>query len=313
MLPVSRFGKVAVLMGGWSAERPVSLKSGEAVLLALKAAGVDAHGIDAGPDVLDVLGAGSFNRAFVVLHGRGGEDGVIQGALELLGLPYTGSGVAASALGMNKLWCKRIWRDMGLPTAQFVVLQKDSHAAAVCRELGLPLIVKPALEGSSIGMTVVRSEAELASAYQLATDCGGPVLAETWLPGAEYTVAVVDGEALPAIRLETPHEFYDYDAKYHANDTQYYCPCGLEVAAEQALQQLCIQAFEAIGCTGWGRVDVRMDAQGQASLIEVNTVPGMTDHSLVPKAAAAAGMDLSQLVLRILASTLTDEERKCSA
>ena len=299
------FGKVAVLMGGWSAEREVSLRSGAEVLKALRAADVDAHGVDVGRDILDVLARERYDRAFIVLHGRGGEDGLIQGALEVLGLPYTGSGVAGSALGMNKLLTKRLWRGAGLPTPDFRVLEQDTDPRAVVDALGLPLIVKPALEGSSIGMTKVSQLEELGQAQETAAGCGGPVFAEHWVRGAEYTVAILDGQALPPIRLETPRSFYDYEAKYQADDTLYHCPCGLPADEEASLQRLALDAFNAVSGEGWGRVDLMRDGQGGAWLIEVNTVPGMTDHSLVPMAARAAGLDFQALVVRILATTLT--------
>ncbi|TVQ71955.1 MAG: D-alanine--D-alanine ligase [Chromatiaceae bacterium] len=302
---VADFGKVAVLMGGWSAEREVSLRSGAEVLKALRAAGVDAHGVDVGRDILDVLARERYDRAFIVLHGRGGEDGVIQGALEVLGLPYTGSGVAGSALGMNKLLTKRLWRGAGLPTPDFRVLEQDTDPRAVAEALGLPLIVKPALEGSSIGMTKVSQREELGQAQETAARCGGPVFAEHWVRGAEYTVAILDGQALPPIRLETPRAFYDYEAKYQSDDTLYHCPCGLPPDEEASLQRLALDAFKAVSGEGWGRVDLMLDGQGGAWLIEVNTVPGMTDHSLVPMAARAAGLDFQALVVRILATTLT--------
>ncbi|MFP4079043.1 MAG: D-alanine--D-alanine ligase [Ectothiorhodospira sp.] len=294
------YGRVAVLMGGWSAERAISLRSGQAVLDALRAAGVDAQGVDAGRDVLEVLRRGGFDRAFIALHGRGGEDGVVQGALELAGIPYTGSGVAASAMAMDKLMTKRLWRGAGLPTPDFRVLETGFDPQAVAESLGLPLIVKPALEGSSIGMTRVTRAEELVTAHATAAACGGPVLAERWIAGGEYTAAILDGEALPLIRLETPRAFYDYEAKYRAGDTRYHCPCGLPPEEEARLRALALEAFAAVSGAGWGRVDLMRDESGQPWLIEVNTVPGMTDHSLVPMAARAAGLDFQALVLRIL-------------
>ncbi|MBK1691290.1 D-alanine--D-alanine ligase [Ectothiorhodospira mobilis] len=302
------YGRVAVLMGGWSAERDISLRSGQAVLAALRAAGVDAHGVDADRDVLQVLHRGGFDRVFIALHGRGGEDGVVQGALELAGIPYTGSGVAASAVAMDKLMSKRLWRGAGLPTPGFCVLQPGFDPQAVVADLGLPLIVKPALEGSSIGMTRVNRAGELTQAHATAAACGGPVLAEAWITGGEYTAAILDGEALPLIRLETPRAFYDYEAKYHAGDTRYLCPCGLSPEEEHRLQALALEAFAAVTARGWGRVDLMRDESGRAWLIEVNTVPGMTDHSLVPMAARAAGLDFQDLVLRILDTALWDRE-----
>ncbi len=298
-----RFGKVAVLYGGWAAEREVSLQSGRAVLEALLRCGVDAHGVDAGRDLLTVLAAGRFERAFVVLHGRGGEDGVVQGALDLVGLPYTGSGVIGSALGMDKYRCKLLWQGAGLPTPPFELLQRESDLTAAAA-LGFPLMVKPVHEGSSIGMSKVDDPTALAAAWQLASRYDMAVLAERWVSGKEYTAATLAGVALPLIRLETPRAFYDYAAKYHADSTRYLCPCGLDAALESRLQQLALQAFTLAGGAGWGRVDLLLDEAAQPWLIEVNTVPGMTDHSLVPMAAQAAGLDFEQLVMRILETTL---------
>ena len=298
------FGKVAVLMGGRSAEREISLKSGNAVLQALRQRGVDAHGIDAGDDVLERLRAGNFDRVFIALHGRGGEDGVIQGALETIGLPYTGSGVLGSALGMDKLRCKRLWQSAGLPTPDYELLAPDSDFAHVAQRLGLPLIVKPVHEGSSIGMTRVEQMPALAQAYADAARFDHEVIAERWVHGPEYTAAIVEREALPLIRLETPNDFYDYDAKYQANTTRYHCPCGLPPDQEAQLQRLALQAFEVSGASGWGRVDLLLDGDQHPWLIEVNTVPGMTDHSLVPMAAKAAGIPFDELVLRILATSM---------
>lgn len=305
-----RFGRVAVLMGGWSAEREISLMGGRAVLEGLRRAGVDAHAVDAGRDVLRVLEDGGFDRVFNMLHGRGGEDGVIQGALALIGLPCTGSGVMGSAVSMDKLMTKRLWRGAGLPTPDFQVLDPDSDWAVVASGLGLPLIVKPSLEGSSIGMSKVESVDRLPEARQRAAACGGPVFAERWVAGEEYTAAILGDEVLPLIRLETPREFYDFEAKYQSDTTRYHCPCGLEEPVEQRLRSLALQAFQAVGASGWGRVDLMVDRVGVAWLIEVNTVPGMTDHSLVPMAARAAGMDFDDLVVRILAQTLDDGERQ---
>lgn len=297
------FGRVAVLFGGWSAEREVSLKSGRAVLEALQARGVDAHGIDADRDVLETLKAGAFDRAFIVMHGRGGEDGVIQGALELIGLPYTGSGVLASALGMDKLRTKQLWLGAGLPTPDFRVLNSEQDAVEAGQALAMPLMVKPALEGSSIGMSKVNRAEALPGAY-LKAHGFGPVLAERFIRGEEYTVAVLADSALPPIRLETTHDFYDFDAKYIANDTRYHCPCGLPTEADDELKALALAAFRAVGARGWGRVDVMRDGDGRFWLLEINTVPGMTDHSLVPMAARVAGMDFEALVWRVLETTL---------
>jgi D-alanine-D-alanine ligase len=298
------FGKVAVLMGGLAAEREVSLKSGRAVLEALRRRGVDAHGIDAGHAVLADLERGGFDRAFIALHGRGGEDGVIQGALETLGMPYTGSGVLGSALGMDKLRTKMLWRGEGLPTPALALLEAGTDFGAVAQELGLPLMVKPAREGSSIGMSKVTEAAALEAAWRLAARYDDRVFAERWIHGAEYTVAILGREPLPPIRLETPRAFYDYEAKYQAADTRYLCPCGLDAAQEHAIQALALRAFEAVGASGWGRVDLMVDGAGQPWLIEVNTVPGMTDHSLVPMAARAAGIGFEELVWRILATSV---------
>jgi D-alanine-D-alanine ligase len=300
------FGKVAVLMGGWSAERAISLKSGNAVLAALQQRGVNAHGIDVQREtVLQQLAQGQFDRVFIVLHGPGGEDGVIQGALEILGLPYTGSGVMASALAMDKLRSKQLLEGASLPTPKYMLLDQDTDLNYVVAELGLPLMVKPALEGSSIGMTKVEEENQIGAAYQLAAQFSGAVFAEQWITGKEYTIAILGEEALPVIRLETPHKFYDYDAKYFANDTKYHCPCGLPLEQEAQLQRLALAAFKAIGAEDWGRVDILCDQTGKPYIIELNTVPGMTDHSLVPMAARVRGIEFDELVYRILAQTLS--------
>ncbi|MBL8250403.1 MAG: D-alanine--D-alanine ligase [Candidatus Competibacter sp.] len=298
------FGKVAVLMGGWSAERDVSLKSGAAVLAALRASGVDAHGIDADRAVLKALAAGQFDRAVIILHGRGGEDGVIQGALETLGLPYTGSGVMASALGMDKLRTKQLWLGMGLPTPAYRIVESVADLTAAAGELGLPLAVKPSREGSSIGISRVDRSEQLPEAWQRAAACHSPILVEPWIRGREYTGAVLQGEALPLIRLETPRAFYDYEAKYHADDTRYLCPCGLPEAREAELKELVRRAYAAVGGHGWGRVDLLVDGEDRPWLLEVNTVPGMTDHSLVPMAARATGLSFEELVWRILETSL---------
>ncbi len=298
------FGKVAVLMGGWSAEREVSLKSGGAVLAALRGRGVDAHGIDADRAILSALAAGQFDRAFIVLHGRGGEDGEIQGALEILGLPYTGSGVLASALGMDKQRTKQIWLGVGLPTPPYRSVESAAELAAAAAELGLPLAVKPSREGSSIGVSRVDDPAQFQGAWQRAAACDSPILVEPWIQGQEYTGAVLDGEALPLIRLETPRDFYDYEAKYHASDTRYLCPCGLPPERERELRELVRRAYAAVDGYGWGRVDLLVDDRDRPWLLEVNTVPGMTDHSLVPMAARATGLSFEDLVWRILETSL---------
>lgn len=295
------YGKVVVLMGGCSAERAISLLSGTAVLRALQDAGVDAHGVDtADKQLLDTLVKGGFSRAFIALHGRGGEDGVIQGLLESIGLPYTGSGVLGSALGMDKLRTKQVWQSAGLPTPGFAVLSSAADVARVKDTLQYPLMVKPAREGSSIGITKVDGQGELLAAWELAARYDDSVLAEQWIEGTEYTAGILGDEVLPLICLETPNAFYDYAAKYQADTTRYLIPCGLPAAKEAGLQAMSLAAFAAIGASGWGRVDFMLDTAGQAWLIEVNTVPGLTDHSLVPMAARARGIDFGELVCRIL-------------
>jgi len=299
----SIFGKVALLLGGRSAEREISLKSGAAVLAALQRKGVDVEALDPGADVLERLRTGGYDRVFIILHGRGGEDGQIQGALETIGLPYTGSGVLGSALGMDKYRCKLAWRGCGLPTARFVLLRGEADLAEAA-DLGFPLMVKPAHEGSSIGMARADDPEGLAAAWRAAAGYDALVLAERWISGPELTCAILGDEALPLIRLETPRGFYDYEAKYFANDTRYICPCGLPSAQESALQALALDAFEAAGARGWGRVDLMLDSEGNPHLLEINTVPGMTDHSLVPMAAKAKGIGFDELVWRILETSL---------
>lgn len=298
------FGRVAVLYGGKSAEREVSLKSGAMVLQALQSAGVDAFGIDVGDDLLERLTHEKIDRAFIILHGRGGEDGTMQGLLEIAGIPYTGSGVLASALAMDKLRTKRVWLSLGLPTPDHAVLGSEADCRVAAEKLGFPLIVKPANEGSSIGMAKVSSVEELIAAWEGAAKYDSQVLVEQWISGPEFTIAVLRGEVLPPIRLGTPHTFYDYDAKYLASDTQYQIPCGLDAAKEAELKDLTARACDALGIQGWGRADVMQDAEGRFWLLEVNTAPGMTDHSLVPMAARAAGLDFQQLVLAILADSV---------
>ena len=303
-LPVAAFGRVAVLFGGKSAEREISLKSGNAVLRALLDAGVDAVGIDVGDDFLQRLGAEKIDRAFIVLHGRGGEDGSMQGLLECVGIPYTGSGILASALAMDKLRTKQVWQSLGLPTPRHAVLSNADDCRAAAAALGFPLIVKPAHEGSSIGMAKVQSIDELIAAWQAASRYDAEVLVEQWIQGPEFTIATLRGQVLPPIALGTPNSFYDYEAKYLANDTQYRIPCGLDAAKEEELKNITVRACEAVGTRGWARVDVMQDTEGQFWLLEVNTVPGMTDHSLVPMAAQAAGLDFQRLVLAILADSV---------
>ena len=302
----SDFGKVAVLLGGNSAEREVSLNSGQAVLDALLRQGVDAHAVDPAEGIVQGLSGQDFDRAFIILHGRGGEDGSMQGLLEQLELPYTGSGVLASALGMDKLRTKLIWRAADLPTPPSIILNADSKPEQVVEQLGLPLMVKPVHEGSSIGMSKVESVDELRAAWQAAAEFDGEVMAERWIHGREYTVAILGDEALPVIGLETPHSFYDYEAKYQAATTQYHCPSDLSAEEEARVQLLAQEAFACVGASGWGRVDLFLDEGGQAWLLEINTVPGMTDHSLVPMAAKAAGIDFDALVMRILAGSLKE-------
>lgn len=293
-------GKVGVLLGGRSAERAVSLKSGNMVLAALKAKGVDAHAFDPGERGLADLIGERFERVFIALHGRFGEDGTIQGALELLGIPYTGSGVLASALAMDKRRSKLLWQAVGVPTPRYEVLQPGSDFAAVARRLGLPLMVKPANEGSSIGMSKVKQERELEEAYAQAVNYDRVVIAEQFVDGVELTAGMLGEQALPLIRLETPRDFYDYEAKYVADDTRYIIPCGLPPESENAIRSESLRAFAALGCRGWGRVDLMLDRAGKPYFLEVNTSPGMTDHSLVPMAARHAGMDFGELCVRIL-------------
>lgn len=302
---VAAAGGVAVLMGGPSAERAVSLKSGAAVLAALKRAGVDAWGIDWQGDLMAALGARRPDRVFIALHGRGGEDGQVQGALEIAGIPYTGSGVLGCALSMDKIRSKWIWSSLGLPTPDFVVIDATDaiDAAALVDRLGLPLVVKPSREGSSIGVSKVERVEDVAAAIAHARSFDVQILAERWITGGEYTLSLVDGVSLPMIKLETPHAFYDYEAKYLVDTTRYLCPCGLPPAIEEAIAAIGRRAFAALGASGWGRVDFMLDRDLEPWLIELNSVPGMTDHSLVPMAAAQHGWSFEQLVLRILKSS----------
>ncbi|HEY6898142.1 MAG TPA: D-alanine--D-alanine ligase [Rhodocyclaceae bacterium] len=295
------FGKVAVMFGGDSAEREVSLKSGSAVLKALRSAGVDAHAFDPREKPLAALREENFQRAFIALHGRGGEDGTLQGALEFMGIPYTGSGVLASALAMDKWRSKLVWRAAGIPVPDFVVLEENSDFDAVVEELGLPLFVKPANEGSSIGISKVKEAADLRSAYQFAAGYDKVVIAERFLSGGEFTVGLLSDKVFPVIRIVPAGEFYDYDAKYLRDDTQYRIPSGLTEAQEVEAQALAKKAFAILGGRGWGRVDVMLDGDGRLYCLEANTAPGMTDHSLVPMAARAAGIDFEHLVVQVLA------------
>ena len=294
------FGKVAVLMGGKSAEREVSLKSGGMVLAALKKKGIDAYPFDPKERSLEDLAKERFKRVFIALHGRFGEDGTMQGILDWLGIPYTGSGVLASALAMDKARTKRMWQAERLPTAPYQVLDKDTDFKAAAKKLGVPLFVKPASEGSSVGMSKVKRAADLEEAFALAVNYDPVVIAEKFIDGPELTVAIVGERVLPVIRIETPREFYDYEAKYIANDTRYLIPSGLSAVKEKQIQALALKAFHALGCRGWARVDVMLDKRGKAYLLEINTSPGMTDHSLVPMAAKAVGISYEDLCVRIL-------------
>lgn len=303
---MKELGKVGVLLGGRSAEREVSLLSGAAVLKALQSRGVDAHPFDPAERSLEALRAEKFDRVFIALHGRFGEDGTMQGVLEWMDIPYTGSGVMASALAMDKWRTKLVWQAAGIPTPRYAILQADSNWDEVVAQLGLPIFVKPAREGSSIGMSRVESAAQLAEAYRKAAEFDALVLAEQFISGGEYTVAILDGEALPLIKLESANVFYDYEAKYKRDDTRYLCPCGLPAAQEKQIQQLALRAYEVVGCRGWARADVMLDAAGNPYFLEINTSPGMTDHSLVPMAARQAGIPFDELVLRILRGTEAD-------
>ncbi|MDP1612037.1 MAG: D-alanine--D-alanine ligase [Sulfuritalea sp.] len=294
------FGKVAVMMGGKSAEREVSLKSGAAVLAALRSSGVDAHGFDPRDKALEALHSEGFTRVFIALHGRGGEDGTLQGALDWLAIPYTGSGVLASALAMDKWRSKLVWQASGLPVPDYVVLDATSDFAAVEAQLGLPLFVKPANEGSSIGISKVKQAGGLRGAYELAARHDSCVIAERYLAGGEYTVGILNGRALPVIRIVPTTEFYDYDAKYLRDDTEYRIPSGLGEQRETEMRELALRAFAVLGGRSWGRMDFMLDAAGTIYCLEANTSPGMTDHSLVPMAARAAGIPFAQLVLELL-------------
>jgi D-alanine-D-alanine ligase len=293
------FGKVAVLLGGRSAEREISLLSGNAVLAALKRQGVDAHAFDPAERPLEDLKREGFARAHIALHGRYGEDGTVQGALELLGSPYTGSGVMASAIAMDKWRTKLIWQAVGIPTPRYAVLAAGSDYAAVAQELGLPLIVKPAREGSTIGLSKVTEAKRLPEAYALAAKSDALVLAEEFIEGMELTVAILDERPLPLVRIQSSG-LYDYQAKYFSDETKYFCPSGLPAAQEKAIQEQALKAYRILGCQGWGRVDVMLTNDGKSSFLEVNTSPGMTGHSLVPMAAKQAGLSFDDLCLKIL-------------
>lgn len=305
---IAKLGRVAVLMGGTSAERDVSLDSGNAVLTALQQAGVDAVGIDYQGDIASLTTEPPLDRVFLALHGRGGEDGVIQGVLDTLGVPYTGSGVMGSAIAMDKMRSKYIWEGMNLPTPRFGYVDefKPSLITQLVSLMGFPLAVKPAREGSSIGVYKVNNQSQLEAAIEGALKLDQQVLLEQWIEGDEFTIGILAGQSLPVIGLKTDHAFYDYEAKYESDDTKYLVPCGLSAEEETSLGHLAERAFEALGCDGWGRVDVMRDSRGRYWLLEVNTTPGMTSHSLVPMAAQAKGLDMSELVTTILQQTLED-------
>jgi D-alanine-D-alanine ligase len=301
---VREFGRVAVLLGGDSSERQISLLTGRAVLEALRRRGIDAESFDPRERSLPELLEQRFDRVWIALHGPGGEDGTVQGALEYLGVPYTGSGVMGSAIGMDKLRTKRLAQAIGVATAEAVELRGPEDFELALERLALPLIVKPARQGSSVGMSKVERSQDLPAAYALAAELGDEVFAESWITGGEYTVGLLQGAALPSIRIETPRSFYDYEAKYFRDDTRYLCPSGLSPSAERHLAALSLAAFQAAGAEGWGRADFMMDAAGRPLLLEINTVPGMTGHSLVPMAARAAGIDFDELAWRVLETSL---------
>ncbi len=307
MSNASKFGKVAVLLGGKSAEREVSLDSGKAVLEALVRSGVNAEAFD--PQERSVTELVQYDRAFIVLHGRGGEDGQIQGTLEWMNIPYTGTGVQGSAIGMDKVKTKQIWQGSELPTAPYRIVTQQTNVSDVVEALGLPLIIKPVHEGSSVGMSKVEKAEDLAEAIAKATQHDAVVMAEKWITGREFTISFLNGQALPVIRLQPPADvaFYDYEAKYNRNDVEYGIPCGLTPVEEKQLQEVCTRAFQAVGASGWGRIDAMQDEQGNFWLLEVNTVPGMTSHSLVPKAAQAVGYSFDELCVAILEQTLAKD------
>ena len=301
---LTHFGRVAVLYGGTSSEREISLLTGAAIIQALELLGVETVAIDIKENALEAIAKANVDRAFIALHGPGGEDGTLQGALEYLKIPYTGSGVMASALAMDKLRCKQLWKGIGLATTDFAALHQSTDWQATMNQLGGSVVVKPACEGSSVGMSVAKSAQQLEQAWQLAAQYDAKVLAEPQLTGDEYTVAILDGKALPSIRIQANATFYDYEAKYHSDKTEYFCPSGLDAEREQELAQLSINAFDSIDGRGWGRVDVMTDQNGNFNLLEVNTVPGMTSHSLVPMAGLAAGLKFEDIVRAILEGSL---------
>ena len=301
---LTHFGRVAVLYGGTSSEREISLLTGAAIIQALELLGVETVAIDIKENALDAIAKANVDRAFIALHGPGGEDGTLQGALEYLKIPYTGSGVMASALAMDKLRCKQLWKGIGLATTDFSALNQDTDWQATMNQLGGSVVVKPACEGSSVGMSIAKSAQQLEQAWQLAVQYDAKVLAEPQLTGDEYTVAILDGKALPSIRIQANTTFYDYEEKYHSDKTEYFCPSGLDVEREKELAQLSIDAFNSIDGRGWGRVDVMADQNGRFNLLEVNTVPGMTSHSLVPMAGLAVGLQFEDVVRAILEGSL---------
>lgn len=301
-----KYGKVGVLMGGWAAEREISMDSGMAVYNGLIAAGVDAHVVEVDKGIVSVLEKGKFDRVFNVVHGRGGEDGVLQGVLEVLDIPYTGSGIMASSVSMNKLRTKQMWMGAGLRTPPLYVSVKEDVDYAALENLGFPFMVKPINEGSSIGMSKVNNIGDIENAWETAREYDQCVMAEKWIHGKEFTVAIIGEDVLPIVSVETPHDFFDYDAKYESDSTSYFCPCGIEEEREKELQALAKIAFGAVGGSGWGRVDLILDDEDIPWLIEINTVPGMTSHSLVPMAAKEAGMSFEELVCKILDTTLDD-------
>jgi len=301
---LTHFGRVAVLYGGTSSEREISLLTGAAIIQALELLGVETVAIDIKENALDAIAKANVDRAFIALHGPGGEDGTLQGALEYLKIPYTGSGVMASALAMDKLRCKQLWKGIGLATTDFSALNQSTDWQATMNQLGGSVVVKPACEGSSVGMSIAKSAQQLEQAWQLAAQYDAKVLAEPQLTGDEYTVAILDGKALPSIRIQANATFYDYEAKYNSDKTEYFCPSGLDAEREQELAQLSIDAFNSIDGRGWGRVDVMADQNGRFNLLEVNTVPGMTSHSLVPMAGLAAGLKFEDVDRAILEGSL---------
>lgn len=297
---MQNFGKVAVLMGGFSSEREVSLNSGRAVLAALLERGIDAHAFDPKEMPLSELKTQGFDCAFNILHGAYGEDGTIQGALTTLGIPYTGCGVMASAIGMDKYRCKLLWKGLGLPVPDYAVLHDDTDFAAVEAQLGLPMFVKPAAEGSSVGVVKVKEAGQLPAVYAELKQYQGEIIAEAFIGGGEYTCAVLNGKALPSIRIVPATEFYNVEAKYQRNDTQYLCPSDLSAEDERLIGELAVRAFEAMGGTGWGRIDFLKSETGKLYLLEANTLPGMTAHSLVPKAAKQSGLEFADLCIEVL-------------